>query len=203
MVHRGTRSKPAQDRRAEPSSLHRQEEPHQVSSVKLLERSECGRPATLKKEKEINALSHGYSRADCRGNERNASVRSRSWQASWRRNATVAQASTRVDDATSTAASRKAGGHKGNRPPVKLRQRRGEELGEELPSVAEEDAELHHQCIPGSSGTARVGSDDSSAHHSSTRRLKIRLRSRSHGSSDGSGGQDAPRLCGADASDRG
>ena len=50
-----------------------------------------------------------------------------------------------------------------NRLPVKLRQRRGEELGEELPSVAEEDAELHHQCIPRSSGTAREGSDDSSA----------------------------------------
>ena len=72
MVHRGTRSKAAQDRRAERGSLHRQEEPHQVCSVKLLERSECVRPATLKKEKEINALSHGYSRADCRGNERNA-----------------------------------------------------------------------------------------------------------------------------------
>ena len=40
--------------------------------MKLLERSECGRPATLKKEKEINAVSHGYSGADCRGNERNA-----------------------------------------------------------------------------------------------------------------------------------
>ena len=69
--------------------------------------------------------------------------------------------------------------------------------------MAEEDAELHHQCIPRSSGTARVGSDDSSAHHSSTRRPKIRLRSRSHGLSDGSRGQDAPSLCGAGASARG
>ena len=34
----------------------------------------------------------------------------------------------------------------------------------ELPSVAEEDAELHHQCIPRSLGTARVVSNDSSAH---------------------------------------
>ena len=76
------------------------------------------------------------------------------------------------------------------------------ELGEELPSVAKKDAELHHQCVPRSSGTARVGSDDSSAHHSSTRRPKIRLRSRSHGSSDGSRGQDALSLCGADACDR-
>ena len=72
MVHRGTRSKAAQDRRVERGSLRGQEEPYQVSSVKLLERSECGRPATLKKEKGINALNHGYSRADCRGNERDA-----------------------------------------------------------------------------------------------------------------------------------
>ena len=39
----------AQDRRVERGSLRRQEEPYQASSVKLLERSECGRPATLKK----------------------------------------------------------------------------------------------------------------------------------------------------------
>ena len=66
------RCKAAHDRRVERGSLRRQQEPCQVGSLKLLERSECGRPATLKKEKEINALSHGYSRADCRGNERDA-----------------------------------------------------------------------------------------------------------------------------------
>ena len=191
MVHRGTRSKAAQVRRAERGSLHRQEEPHQVSSVKLLERSECGRPATLKKEKEINALGHGYSRADCRGNERNAAPDRGAGRPvgggtpPWRKPRQSGTGVGQVDDATSTAASRKVGLHKGNRPPVKLRHWRGEELGEKLPSVAEEDAELHHQCIPRSSGTARVGSDDSSAHHSSTRRPKIRLRSRSHRSSDG------------------
>ena len=73
--------------------------------------------------------------------------------------------------------------------PAKLRQRRGKELGEELPSVAEEDAELHHQCFRRSAGTARVGSNNSSAHHSSTRRTTIRLRSRSQRSSDGPGRQ--------------
>ena len=179
MVHRGTRSKAAQDRRAE-RGLRRQEEPHQVSGVKLLERSECGRPATLKKEKEINALSHHYSRADCRGNERDAAPDCGAGKPvgggtpPWRKPRQSGTGVGQVDDATSTAASRKVGGHKGGRPPVKLRQRRGEELGEELPSVAEEDAELHHQCIPRYSGTTRVGSDDSSAHHSSTRRPKIR-----------------------------
>ena len=205
----GTRSKAAQDRRAERGSLHRQEEPYQVSSVKLLERSECGRPATLKKEKEINALSHGYSGADCRGNERNAETDRGAGRPvgggtpPWRKPRQSGTGVGQVGDATNTAASRKVGGHKGNRPPVKLRQRRGKELGEELPSVAEEDAELHYQSIPRSLGTARVGGNDSSAHHSSTRRPTIRLRSRSHGSSDGPGGQDAPSLCGADASDRG
>ena len=43
---------------------------------------------------------------------------------------------------------------KRDRSPVKLRQRQGEELGEELPSVAKEDAEQHHQGVPRSSGTA-------------------------------------------------
>ena len=125
MVHRGTRSKAAQDRRAERGSLHRQEEPHQVSSVKLLERSECRRPATLKKEKEINALSHGYSRADCRGNERSAAPDRGVGRPvgggtpPWRK----PRQSGKVHDATSTAASRKVGGHKGNWPPVKLWQR--------------------------------------------------------------------------------
>ena len=52
------------------------EELCQVSSVKLLERSECGRPVTLKKEKEINALA--MATTQCRD-------RLRSWQASWRR----------------------------------------------------------------------------------------------------------------------
>ena len=60
MVHRGTRSKAVQARRAERGILHCKEESCQVSSVKLLERLE------------INALSHGYSGADCRGDERNA-----------------------------------------------------------------------------------------------------------------------------------
>ena len=153
MVHRGTRPKAAQDRRAERGSLHRKEDPYQVSSVKLLERSECGRPATLKKEKEINALSLGYSGADCRGNERNAETDRGAGRPvgggtpPWRKPRQSGTGVGQVDDATSAAASRKVGGHKGNRPPVKLRQRRGEELGEELPSVAEEDAELHHQCI--------------------------------------------------------
>ena len=82
-----------------------------------------------------------------------------------------------MDDATSTAASRKAGRYKRDRSSVKLRKRRGEELGEELgaelPSVAREDAELLRQCVPRSWETARVGSDNSSAHHSSTRRPKI------------------------------
>ena len=95
------------------------------------------------------------------------------------------------------------GGHEGNWTPVKLRQWRGKEFGEKLPSVAEEDAELHHQCIPGSSGTARVGRNDSTAHHLPTRGTTIRLRSGSYRSSDGSGGQDASSLCGVDASDRG
>ena len=109
----------------------------------------------------------------------------------------------KVDDATSTTASSEIGGYEGNWTPVKLRQWRGKEFGEKLPSVAEEDAELHHQCIPGSSGTARVGRNDSSAHHSPTRGTTVRLRSGSYRSSDGSGGQDASSLCGVDASDRG
>ena len=160
--------------------------------MKLLERSECGKPATHQKEKEINAVSHGYSRADCRGNERDAaSDRGVGRPAGegtppWRKFRQSGTGVGQVDDATSTAASRKAGGYKRYRSSVKLRQRRGEELGEELPSVAKEDAELHRQCVPRSSGTARVGSEDSSAHNSSTRRPKIRFRSRSHGSSDGS-----------------
>ena len=135
MVHRGTRSKAAQDRRAERGGLHRQEEPHQVSGVKLLERSECGRPATLKKEKEINALSHGYSRADCRGNERDAAPDCGAGRPvgggtpPWRKPRQSGTGFGQVDDATSTAAGRKVGGHKGDRSPVKLRQRRGEELG--------------------------------------------------------------------------
>ena len=154
MVHRGTRSEAAQDRRAERGSLHRQEEPHQVSGVKLLERSECGRPATLRKEKEINALSHGYSRADCRGNERDAAPDCGGGRPagggtpSWRKPRQSGTGVGQVDDTTCTAASSKVGGHKGDRSPVKLRQRRGEEVGEEVPSAAEEDAELHHQCIP-------------------------------------------------------
>ena len=124
-------------------------------------------------------MSHGYS--DCRGIERNAASDRGAGRPigggtpPWRKPRQSGTGVGQVDDAASTAASRKVGGHKG----VKLRQRRGEELGEELPSVTEEDAELHHQCIARSSGTARVGSDDSSAHHSSTRRPKIRLRSRS------------------------
>ena len=146
--------------------------------MKLLERSE------------INALSHGYSGADCRGNERNAETDRGAGKPigggtpPWRKPRQSGTGVGQVDDATSPTASRKVGGHKENWPPVKLRQRRGKELGEELPSEAEVDAELHHQCIPGSSGTARVGSNDSSAHHSSTRRPTIRLRSGSHGSSD-------------------
>ena len=130
--------------------------------MKLLERSECGRPATLKKEKEINVLSRGYSRADCRGNERDAaSDRGAGRPAGggtppWRKPRQSGTGVGQVNDATSTAASRKVGGYKGDRSPVKLRQRRGEELGEELPSVAKEDAELHHQCVPRSSETARV-----------------------------------------------
>ena len=165
--------------------------------MKLLERSE------------INALSHGYSGADCRGDERNAETDRGAGKPigggtpPWRKLRRSGTGVGQVDDAASTTASRKVGGHKGKRPPVKLRQRRGKELGEELPSVAEEDAELHHQCIPRSSGSARVGSNDSSAHHFSTRRTTIRLRSRSHGPSDGPGGQDAPSLCCVDASDRG
>ena len=119
MVHRGTRSKAAQDRRAERGSLQRKEEPYQVSSVKLLERSECGRPATLKKEKEINALSHGYSGADCRGNERNAETDRGAGRPvgggtpPWRKPRQSGTGVGQVDDATSTAASRKVGGHKG------------------------------------------------------------------------------------------
>ena len=135
--------------------------------MKLLERSE------------INALSHVHSGADCRGNERNAETDRGAGKPvgggtpPWRKPRQSGTGVGQVDDATSTTASRKVGGHTGNRPPVKLRQRRGKELGEELPSVAEEDAELHHQCIPRSSGTARVGSNDSSAYHSSTRRPTI------------------------------
>ena len=59
-----------------------------------------------------------------------------------------------VDDAISTAASRRAGGHKRCRSPAKLRQRRREELGEEFPSVVKENAELHRECVSGSSRTA-------------------------------------------------
>ena len=97
--------------------------------MKLLERSE--------KEKEINALSHGYSRADCRGNERNAASDRGAGRPigggtpPWRKPRQSGTGVGQVDDVTSTPASRKVGGHKGNRPPVKLRQRRGEELGEE------------------------------------------------------------------------
>ena len=54
-----------------------------------------------------------------------------------------------------------------------------------------------------SSGTAGVGRNDSSAHHSPARGTTIRLRSGSYRSSDGSGGQDASSPCGVDASDRG
>ena len=105
--------------------------------VNLLERSECGRPTILKKEKEINALSHGYSRGDCRGNERNAATDRGAGRPvgggtpPWRKPRQNGTGVGQADDATSTAASHKVGGHKVNRPPVKLRQRRGEELGEE------------------------------------------------------------------------
>ena len=135
MVHRGTRSEAAQDRRAERGILHCKEEPYQVSSVKLLERPE------------INALSHGFSGADCRGNERNAETDRGAGKPvgggtpPWRKPRQSGTGVGQVDDATSTTASRKVGGHKVNRPPVKLRQRRGKELGEELLSVAEEDAD--------------------------------------------------------------
>ena len=107
MVHRGTRSKAAQDRRAERGSLHCKEEPNQVSSVKLLERSE------------INALSHGYSGADCRGNERNAETDCGAGRPvgggtpPWRKPRQSGTGVGQVDDATSTTASRKVGGHKG------------------------------------------------------------------------------------------
>ena len=74
MVHRGTQSRAEQDRRAERGSLHCMEEPNQVSSVKLLKRSE------------MNALSHGYSGADCRGNGGNAETDCEAGKLSWRRN---------------------------------------------------------------------------------------------------------------------
>ena len=172
MVHRGTRSKAAQARRADRGILHCKEESYQVSSVKLLERSE------------INALSmHTQEQIaeSMNAMQRQIAELASQWRGTppWRKLRRSGTGVGQVDDAASTTASRKVGGHKGKRPPVKLRQRRGKELGEELPSVAEEDAELHHQCIPRSSGTARVGSNDSSAHHSSTRRTTIPLRSRS------------------------
>ena len=143
MVHRGTRSKAAQDRRAERGILHCKEEPYQVSSVKLLERSE------------INALSHGYSGADCRGNETQCRDRLQSWQASWRRNATVVQASTelaQVLDRWTTQQAQQPVARlvdtRGIGRPSNFGSGEGKELGEVLPSVAEEDAELHPQCIP-------------------------------------------------------
>ena len=108
-----------------------------------------------------------------------------------------------VDDATSTSASGEIGGYERNWTPVEFRQWGGKGFGEKLPSLAEEDAELHHQCIPGSSGAAGVGRNDSSAHHSPTRGKTLWCRSGSYRSSDGSGGQDASSLCGIDASDRG
>ena len=115
MVHRDTRSQAAQDRRAERGILHCKEESYQVSCVKLLERSE------------INALSHGYSGADCRGNERNAETDRGAGRPvgggtpAWRKPRQSGTGVGQVDGATSTTASRKVGGHKGNRPPVKLR----------------------------------------------------------------------------------
>ena len=163
----------------------------------------------LRARSEVTALSHGYSRTDRRSNERNAKADCRIGKPIGGRappQRKPRQSSTgvgQVDDATSTTASGEIGGYKENSTPVKLRQWRGKEFGEKLPSVAEEDAELHHQCIPGSSGTARVGSNDSSARHSPTRRTTIRLRSGSYRLSDGPGEQDASSLCSVDASDRG
>ena len=65
MVHRGTRSKAAQERRAERSILYCKEESYQFGGVELRARSE------------VNALSHGYSRTDRRSNERNAEANCR------------------------------------------------------------------------------------------------------------------------------
>ena len=135
MVLRGTRSRAAQDRRVERDSLRRQEEPCHASSVQLLDRSECGRPVTLKKEKEINALSHGFSRADCRGNEHDAASDrgvdrpADGGTSPWRKPRQSDTAVGQMDDVTSTATSRKAGGYKRCTSSVKRRQRRGEVLG--------------------------------------------------------------------------
>ena len=56
MVHIGTRSKAAQDRRAERGILHCKEEPYQVSSVKLLERLEINALAMATQEQIAEAM---------------------------------------------------------------------------------------------------------------------------------------------------
>ena len=142
MVHRGTRSTAAQERRAERSILYCKEESYQFSGVVLRARSE------------VNALSHSYSRTDRRSNERNVEADCRTGKPIGGRTPPQCkprQSSTgvgQVDDATSTTANNEICKYKRNWTPVKLRQWRGKEFGEKLPSVAEEDAELHHQCIP-------------------------------------------------------
>ena len=56
MVHIGTRSKAAQDRKAERGILHCKEEPYQVSSVKLLERLEINALAMATQEQIAEAM---------------------------------------------------------------------------------------------------------------------------------------------------
>ena len=107
MVHRGTRSKAAQERRAERSILYRKEESYQFGGVELWARSE------------VNSLSHGYSRTDRRSNERNAEANCRTGKPIGGRTPPKRkprQSSTcvgQVDDTTSTTASSEIGGYKG------------------------------------------------------------------------------------------